>query len=359
MRGGTFTFIHIVILKRYCLGSILLCNNFQENSVFMDKKTCLVSILCAAFNHGPYIADALEGFVNQQTDFDFEVLVNDDRSSDNTAEIIRQYAEKYPQIIRPFYQQENLFSLHRDVYEEFFFPNAKGRYVAMCEGDDYWCDPLKLQKQVDFLEAHPEYSACVHNSTIHDCSGQSPDRPFINCDADHDLSFAEIAQGMSHAYHTSSLLCRKEIISNHQDFYYIARDHGFSDYPDAIWLSLNGPVHFINEEMSVYRIQSNPHSWSANLAAQYKKRTRFVEGEIGMFKALEHHVSADDLSVLTQLILEREYELLFLEGKVEQMVKPPYNRIFKSQPFSERVKIHIKRLCPALHKYYRKKKGFY
>ena len=325
----------------------------------MDKNDCLVSIFCAAFNHESYIADALESFVNQKCDFKFEVLVNDDKSSDKTADIIRQYSEKYPEIIRPIYQQINLFSQHRDVYEEFFYPMANGKYVAMCEGDDYWINSSKLKKQVEFLESHPEYSACCHNSTVHDCSGTSPDRPFIDASEDRDLYLKDILPGMSHAYHTSSLLCRKDIIADHREFYHEARNYGFSDYPDAIRLTLSGPIHFFNEEMSVYRIQSNPDSWSANLAGQYKKRTRFVEGEIRMFEALRQDIPCKDAVLLEDELLKREFELLFLEGKVQEMVKPPYDEIFKAQPFSYRLKTHIKRCFPKLHEYYRKKKGFY
>ena len=325
----------------------------------MDEKPCLVSILCAAFNHGEYIATALEGFVSQKTDFKFEVLVNDDKSSDNTAEIIRQYAEKYPHIIRPFYQPENLYSQHIDIYEKVFFPNAQGKYIAMCEGDDCWCDPLKLQKQVDFLEAHNEYSACVHNSIIRDCSGSEADKPYVQRSSDCDLLFKDVILGMSHAYHTSSLVCKKDIMADHQEFYYAAKKNGFSDYPDAIWLSMNGPIRFINEQMSIYRVQSNPNAWSANIAGQYKKRTRFVNGEIAMLKALKPIVPKEDSALVDRILLEREFELLFLEGKVQEMVKPPYDEIFKAQPFSYRMKTHIKRCFPRLHEYYRKKKGFY
>ncbi len=132
----------------------------------MDKNDCLVSILCTAYNHEQYIRSALESFVSQKTNFAFEVLVNDDASSDGTAAIIREYEEKYPEIIRPFYQVENQFSKGIGyIYENIFYPKARGKYFAFCEGDDYWTDESKLQRQADFLESHPDYSACVSIST--------------------------------------------------------------------------------------------------------------------------------------------------------------------------------------------------
>lgn len=324
----------------------------------MSNKDCLVTVMCAAFNHEEYIRSALEGFVNQKTDFGFEVLINDDKSTDNTAAVIREYAEKYPEIIRPFYQEVNLYSLHKDVYDEFFYPNARGKYVAFCEGDDYWVDPLKLQKQVDFMEAHPKYSACVHNSIVHDCSGSSPDRPFIPKSGDHDLFLEDAVKGMSHAYHTSSLLAKKDIIADHKDFYFISCSYGFSDYPDALRLLLDGPIRFLDEDMSVYRLCSNPGSWSSKLSSQYKKLHRFIVGEKEMLTLLKAHVKPEQLPAIEHEILEREYELLFIEGKADEMVKPPYREIYKKQSLSYKLKITLKRLFPRLHAKYREKRGY-
>lgn len=121
----------------------------------------LVSICCLVYNHEPYIRECLDGFMMQKTDFPFEVLIHDDASTDKSAEIIREYEEKYPEIIKPIYQTENQYSKGIGVTRVFQFPRAKGKYIALCEGDDYWTDPLKLQKQVDFLEANNEYSLCV------------------------------------------------------------------------------------------------------------------------------------------------------------------------------------------------------
>lgn len=123
--------------------------------------TPLVAIRCITYNHEPYIRDALEGFVMQKTDFPFVAVVHDDASTDRTADIIREYAAKYPHIIKPIYETENQYSkgdgsMSRMMNRAVVATGAK--YIALCEGDDYWTDPLKLQKQVDFLESHPDYS---------------------------------------------------------------------------------------------------------------------------------------------------------------------------------------------------------
>ena len=124
----------------------------------------VVSVLCTAYNHEKYIRSALDGFVNQKTNFRYEVLINDDASTDHTAAIIAEYEAKYPDIIKPVYQTENQYSKGVFITKSILFPRSKGKYTAICEGDDYWCDENKLQKQVDFLESHEEYAACVHNT---------------------------------------------------------------------------------------------------------------------------------------------------------------------------------------------------
>lgn len=122
----------------------------------------LVSIACITYNHEPYIRQCLDGFIMQQTNFDFEVVIHDDASTDGTNNVIAEYCSRYPQLIRPIYQQKNKYKEGRGIYVRFVFPECRGKYIAMCEGDDYWTDPFKLQKQVDFLETHKTYVLCGH-----------------------------------------------------------------------------------------------------------------------------------------------------------------------------------------------------
>lgn len=122
----------------------------------------LVSIRCLVYNHEPYLRQCLDGFVMQKTTFPFEAIVHDDASTDGSAAIIREYAEKYPDIIKPIYETENQWgkgTINKTMYAA-MHPNSK--YIASCEGDDYWTDPNKLQIQVDFLESHPDYYMTCH-----------------------------------------------------------------------------------------------------------------------------------------------------------------------------------------------------
>ena len=138
------------------------------------EKNILVSIVCITYNHENYIEDAINGFLMQKTDFNFEILIHDDASTDNTAKIIRKYEEKYPSLIKVIYQKENQYSQGKAL-ESNLYKMARGKYLAMCEGDDYWIDENKLQKQVDFLENNEEYYATYHNVLIVDEKGKEID----------------------------------------------------------------------------------------------------------------------------------------------------------------------------------------
>lgn len=127
------------------------------------ENKIMVSIISLAYNHASYIRECLDGFMMQKTNFAFEVLIHDDASTDGTADIIREYEAKYPDIIKPIYQTENQYSKGIPIGCTYLYPRAKGKYIALCEGDDYWTDPFKLQKQVDFLESHPDYVMCCHS----------------------------------------------------------------------------------------------------------------------------------------------------------------------------------------------------
>lgn len=137
-----------------------------------------LSILCIAYNQVKFIRDCLDGFVMQKTNFPFEVIIHDDASTDGTADIIREYAEKYPDIIKPIFQTENQFSKGVKIGKTYTWPLIRGKYVAMCEGDDYWTDPNKLQRQVDFLDAHPDYSVCFHPVRVTWDDKSKPDSVF-------------------------------------------------------------------------------------------------------------------------------------------------------------------------------------
>lgn len=221
------------------------------------EEKVLVSVCCTAFNHEKYIRDCLNGFVNQKTNFKYEVIVHDDASTDNTASIIQEYADKYPDIIKPIFQTENQYSKGIKIGKTFIIPKCKGKYIAFCEGDDYWCNENKLQKQVDILECNPEYVACVHQTKTLDLKREK-ESLFVNCNTNCVLE-TERFFAATIPYQTSSLMYRFELYDKRPSFCFVSKQVG--DYPTAVFLTLTGPVYYINETMSVYR-KFTEGSWS-------------------------------------------------------------------------------------------------
>lgn len=150
--------------------------NMAENSNSVKNRSSItVSICSITYNHAAYIRQCLEGMLMQQTSFNYEIIINDDCSTDGTTQILKEYHRKYPDIIKPIYHESNLYSQgQRNFLTKYVFPSAKGKYIAICEGDDYWTDPLKLQKQVEFMESHKDCSLCFHGAEVlNDWNGTS------------------------------------------------------------------------------------------------------------------------------------------------------------------------------------------
>lgn len=220
-----------------------------------DTSKPLVSIDCIAYNHEKYIEDALEGFLIQETDFPFEILVHDDASTDKTADIIKEYEARYPNLIKPIYQIENQFS-KGNYPSSINRKRAKGKYIALCEGDDYWLDPKKLQKQADFLEENPDYSMCFHGAMIDAPLHFKYKLKLYNHLENKDYSGEEILKKWT--IPTASVVHRAE-------GEYTDKLNNIYQHPDYIYgdiiLFLNlaelGKIHCMNQKMSVYRIHED------------------------------------------------------------------------------------------------------
>jgi len=216
-----------------------------------------VIIRCTVYNHEPYLRDCLEGFVMQQTNFPFKAVVHDDASTDNSAAIIREYAEKYPHIIEPIYQKENLYSKEDGSFSNAINDAILGRspYIAYCEGDDYWIDPLKLQKQVDFLDANPDYSMCFSACKIkkeQGCTFPGFEGEKIES---RDYSATEMLQ--TWRVPTASICIRAEVAKDKRICQYDKRKT-CGDIFIVLTAAHHGKVRGMQDKMTVYRM--NPGS---------------------------------------------------------------------------------------------------
>lgn len=214
------------------------------------KSRIIVSIRCTAFNQAPYIRKCLEGFVMQKTNFPFEAIVHDDASTDGTADIIKEFSNQYPEIIKPILDTENQWSKHDESLTRIMDEACTGKYIATCEGDDFWTDPYKLQKQVNFLEDHPNYTL-VHTDfdyvNLDSRVIPTPDIPLYQ-NLKQRKREGHIWQYQL-VYPSSILYCsclyRNGILKNEETFI----DHGL-----FLCCGRKGKVHYIDEKTSAYRI---------------------------------------------------------------------------------------------------------
>lgn len=220
-----------------------------------------VLIKCMTYNQEEYIEDALKGFVRQKTDFPFCALVVDDCSTDGTAEIIKQYEQDYPDIIKGIYLPVNMYG--NPDKQNYIKPwEERAQYIAYCEGDDYWIDDYKLQLQVDFLDTHPEYMMHFHNALVRYQNHNRPDHLLSNFqsgDFDTALLFEKWQLPLA------SVLFRKEVLSSQQlnELYKVKRG-GFCLFIAA---SLLGKIYGLSECLSVYR--KNDGGVSNSMSAAY------------------------------------------------------------------------------------------
>lgn len=205
-----------------------------------DSEEIAVSVICLAYNHEKYIRQTLEGFVNQITSFKYEVIIHEDASTDGTRRIIEEYVEKYPDLFVPIFQEENQYAKGSAYRCKIIYGRARGRYIANCEGDDYWCDSNKLQAQYDIMEKYPECSICVHRVNCINEDGSDNIRTFP--ENKYGLTEGVIEKDKfwkigSYPFHTSSYFVRKEIQDERRELY-----------------GKNEWVNYVNGDVAVLRI---------------------------------------------------------------------------------------------------------
>ena len=303
----------------------------------------MVSVICLAFNHEKYIGQALESFVCQKTSFKYEVIVHDDASSDSTGKIIREYAELYPDIIKPIIQSENQHSKGIPIIKTYVTPSlSPSKYYALCEGDDYWTDKHKLQKQYDYMERNSDCSMCVHNTKIVSESGYELHKKVNSNVKDINYEIADIIRaGGGGLFHTSSFFWRSEYgIVNPKEFVI----KGIGDYSKAIYLSTKGHVHYIGETMSAYR-QNAIGSWSSRLAEDEEKEIQHCNNLISGLSSINNVTDQKyDLPIRFAIknaeyricIIKRKYRLIFADKELRN--------IFVHKPLKHKFKLFLKML---------------
>lgn len=215
-----------------------------------------VTIVCITYNHSYYIGKAIEGFLMQKTNFSYEILIHDDASTDNTAEIIKSYEKRYPDIIKPIYQIENQYSKGVKISPTLLYPKAKGEYIAICEGDDFWTDENKLQIQVDYMDKHKDCSITFHLADEISLTDNKVRKgaPFL-WSGKVDLNRFNKRRTI---IETCTIVCRKSYLMELPEYYY---NSPVGDLPLELFLLSKGYGYYFNKNMATHLYMA-PGSWS-------------------------------------------------------------------------------------------------
>ena len=275
---------------------------------WISEQKPLLSCCCITYNHEKFISQAIDGMLKQETDFPFEIIIHDDASTDSTAEIIKKYADKYPKIIRTILQKENQYSQKKNIMA-IPINEAKGQYIASLEGDDYWIDPLKLQKQVDFLEKNSGYVCCYHNSIV------------VN---DNDEMIRETFIGGPKDYSRSEMLATSTDITTHSVVFrnVIVYPDNFKEIPFgdmARWhlLGFHGKAKYLDDiEKAAYRVHDDG-VWSK--LDNYSKFDKTILSKLLLRRNLiKHQLSTNDIDeninhyiarMLTEALTKKEFSM--------------------------------------------------
>ncbi|HHX69808.1 MAG TPA: glycosyltransferase [Gallicola sp.] len=262
----------------------------------------LVSVCCITYNHEDYIRDAIEGFLIQKTSFPIEIIIHDDASTDNTAQIIKEYEDKYPDLFVTILQSENQWSKGGgSIYARFVYPRARGKYIALCEGDDYWTDPLKLQKQVDFLEDNSDYGL------VHTGYKTSSGNEILNKKFNITGFYLEDFLTGKRTIGTLTMLFRRYLYESTPKLYKL-KQFKVGDLPLRIELANISKIGYINECTAMYRIleESASHDKRIEKEIDFQKETLFIRLFYIKYYQL-HYLRKESFKTFYSVVLKKAY----------------------------------------------------
>lgn len=325
----------------------------MEVKIERNQPEVMVSICCITYNQKDYIRDALEGFVRQETDFVWEVLIHDDASDDGTADIIREYAARYPDRIFPILQEENQYSRGMtNISGTFNFPRARGRYIAMCEGDDFWTDVHKLQKQVDYMERHPDCSLCFHSARVEVQGRALTERQMRPYRRSRKVLPEEIIDKTS-GYPTASLLFRRSMVEHLPDFYVQAP---IADIPLQLMAAARGWAYYMDRPMCVYRL-GGAASWTTLMKqGDYEKKQRdYARAMKRMYEDFDQESGGRFHGTVVRAVRRLWYLTKVNTGDFAVVLDKKYRCFYRELNLRTRFFIRFQVMAPGLYRFARER----
>lgn len=314
----------------------------------MADTVCTVCLL--AYNQERYIRKCMDSLIAQQTDFPYVILAHDDASTDATPEILKEYAERYPEKVKLILQPENTYSKYPRVWATQVWPKVESPYIALCEGDDYWTDPNKLRTQVGFLREHPEYSLSVTNAETVDAAG-APLGAIEPYQEDTDMPVEDLIAGGGGYIATASIVTRTEYVRELPDFYYLST---VGDSPLQLYLAAKGKTRWHAAKTCAYRINADG-SWTVQqLIGDQKKPIRYHESMVDMLEGFDTYTQNKYTETLRAAIDRQLFEIARLKSDFKTMRQPRFACFYEKLSLKAIILAWCLNKCPKLILAYRK-----
>lgn len=309
------------------------------------QDNILVSVVCTTYNQSKYIRQCLDSLLMQKTNFAYEIIVHDDASTDGTADIVREYERNNLNIIA-ICEKENQFSKHVPFFRKYILPMVRGKYIATCEGDDFWTDKEKLQIQADFLEENSDYVMCTHAAYYANENGMlNNKKTFSVFTKDKEITTEELIEKWCFA--TNSRMFRTNIYPIEKPSFIGKCRNG--DFVHAVYFSLQGKIYYMNRIMSAYRVNSKgslSRLYINNRKANIRQNELFVE----MLEQLDEYTNYRFHGSVEKHKEKRLFEMYKTKGDLKnaRKIKSQYNKLslFKKFKFFIRTMLYkIDNLC--------------
>ncbi len=289
----------------------------------MQTQT-LVTVILPTHNHVSFIAQAIESVLMQKTDFPFDILLHDDASTDGTADICRDYAAKYPEKITLIAQTVNQYTIDRRIQSHILIPRVNAKYTAILDGDDYWVDPLKLQKQIGYLEAHPDCTLCIGGADLVDVNNRVVGhvKPY---DTDRIVDPEDMIRGGGGFSATNTIVMPTQLLKDLPEF----ADHvEAEDIPFQLLGALTGYAWYVADTLMAYRV-AVPGSWSTRqYASGMETRIKTSRDLIALNEGYDAYSGGKYHDAFVQAIQYQEFLILTYQRKLKEAKKPPYRKFY-------------------------------
>lgn len=302
----------------------------------MEREQIMVSVVCITYNQVSYIEKAIKSFLMQKTNFKFEIIIHDDASSDGTKDILKKYSSLFPDKIILILQDKNQYSQGINIFNSYIYPIVRGKYIALCEGDDFWTDSNKLQIQFNYMENNSGCKLCIHDAFFITADEKITfnSKPLSKNPINYGIEDAIMGIGIKVA--TNSFFYTSEIVKKPMTKFEILSPSG--DFPLAITLSLCGYIHYMPKKMCAHRMLAK-NSFSESMSKGRESINKwfiFLDKLEDSMNELDSYTNFKFSSIIKNSLYKQKFNIYLLTRNKQKLKSEPFNIMFKKISFKKK-----------------------